>query len=334
MILRFESMEYHFVRNIDKPHCHRMIVNAMLTVMDTIDGMKTVVAVFETGSFTAASTRMGLSKALVSKYVAEVEASLGVRLFNRSTRRLAITEAGRAYYQQVLPLLDELAALADSMSGEQGSAKGLLRVSVPIAFGEMSLTPLVPKFLAQNPGLSLDLQLTDNMIDMLEEGIDVVIRIGSVDESNLVVRELNTFPLILCASPAYLKQHGSPQSAQALLEHNCIVDSNFRIGKQWPMRSANGKREVVNIRSNVSVNSPRAVKELAIASGGIGMIPKFIVVDALLDGSLVEVLPGQNILEFGMYALYPHRRYLAKKVRCFIDFLVENFAAEQAHPKI
>lgn len=334
MSLRFECAQYYFIGLIDKSHYHRIIVNDMLTVMDTIDGMKTVVAVFETGSFTAASVRMGLSKALVSKYVAEVEASLGVRLFNRSTRRLAVTEAGRAYYQQALPLLDELAALADNMTGEQSSAKGLLRISVPVAFGEMLLTPLLPKFLAQNPGLSLDLQLTDHMIDMLAEGIDVVIRIGSVDESNLVVRELNTFPLILCASPTYLKQHGTPQTAQALLEHNCIVDSNFRIGKQWPMRSANGKSEVVNIRSNVSVNSPRAVKELAIAGGGIGMIPKFIAMDALLEGSLVEVLPGQNVLEFGMYALYPHRRYLAKKVRCFIDFLVENFAAEQARPEV
>jgi len=305
----------------------------MLTVMDTIDGMKTVVAVFETGSFTAASARMGLSKALVSKYVAEVEASLGVRLFNRSTRRLAITEAGRAYYQQALPLLDELASLADNMTGDQRSAKGLLRVSVPVAFGEMSLTPLVPKFLAQNPGLSLDLQLTDHMVDMLEEGIDVVIRIGSVDDSNLVVRKLNTFPLILCASPSYLKQHGTPQSAQGLLEHNCIVDSNFRVGKQWPMRAVDGKTEMVNIHSNVAVNSPRAVKELAISGAGIGMIPKFIALDALDQGLLTEILPDQTVLEFGMYALYPHRRYLAKKVRCFIDFLVENFAAEQAHPK-
>ncbi len=306
----------------------------MLTVMDTIDGMKTVVAVFETGSFTAASARLGLSKALVSKYVASVEASLGVRLFNRSTRRLAITEAGRAYYQQALPLLDELAALADNMTGEQSSAKGLLRVSVPVAFGEMSLTPLVPKFLAENPGLSIDLQLTDNMIDMLEEGIDVVIRIGSVDESNLVVRELNTFPLMLCASPAYLLRHRAPQSAQGLLEHNCIVDSNFRVGRQWPLRAADGTTEFVNIHSNIAVNSPRAVRELAIAGAGIGMIPKFLAQDALDQGLLTELLPGHTVLEFGMYALYPHRRYLAKKVRCFIDFLLENFAAEPAHPKV
>lgn len=139
--------------------------------MDTLDGIKTVVAVVETGSFTAAGERLGMSKALVSKYVGEVEASLEVRLFNRSTRRLALTEAGKNYYEHALPLLEEFIELVDNVTGEQSNPRGLLRISVPVTFGEMKLSPLVPRFLEQYPDLQVELQLIDRMIDMLEEGV-------------------------------------------------------------------------------------------------------------------------------------------------------------------
>jgi len=294
--------------------------------MDTLDGMKTVVAVVETGSFTAASERQGLSKALVSKYVGEVERKLGVRLFNRSTRRLALTEAGQRYYDQAVPLLDELSLMDDMVTGAQTAPKGLLRISVPQTFGEMSLSPLVPKFLARYPDLSLDLQLSDRMIDMLEEGIDVVIRIGGVDDSSLVARYIKTLPLTLCASPGYLKHYGEPTKAADLTKHTCIIDSNFRIGKQWPIVSPEGQTESIAVQSKVAVNSPRAVKEIALAGGGVGMIPAFIVEEELRQGKLLEILPSFSTMEFGLFAIYPHRRYLPKKVRCFIDFLIEEFS--------
>ncbi|MEH6567475.1 MAG: LysR family transcriptional regulator [Halioglobus sp.] len=296
--------------------------------MDTLDGLKTIVAVVETGSFTAASERLGMSKALASKYVGEVEDKLGVRLFNRSTRRLALTEAGRSYYERALPLLEEFAELVDSVTGEQSSPRGLLRVSVPVTFGEMKLSPLIPKFLARYPDMRVELQLLDRMIDMLEEGIDVVIRIGGVDDSNLIARHIKTLPLILCASPRYIQEHGQPQCPQDIEEHNCIIDSNFRIGKQWPIISPDGVTDSIVVTSKVAANSPRAVKEIAIAGGGIGMIPRFIVEDAFAEGSLVEILPGYRTLEFGLFAIYPHRRYLPKKVRCFIDFMIEEFSGD------
>jgi len=303
-----------------------MIVNAILTIMDTLDGLKTVVAVVETGSFTAASDRLGMSKALVSKYVGEVEDALGVRLFNRSTRRLALTEAGERYYQQALPLLEEFAEMVDSVTGEQSNPKGGLKVSVPVAFGAMTLSPLVPAFLKQYPDIALELQLTDHMIDMLEEGVDVVIRIGGVDDSNLIAKHIKTLPLTLCASPGYLKEHGQPKKPQDLTQHHCIIDSNFRIGKHWPMIAPNGDTESVQVNSRVAVNSPQAVKEIALAGGGIGMIPRFIVDTALQEGHLQEVLADYQTLEFGMFAIYPHRRYLSRKVRCFIDFLVKELS--------
>ena len=298
--------------------------------MDTIDGIKTVIAVIETGSFTAASERLGMSKALVSKYVGEVEESLGVRLLNRSTRRLALTEAGQRYYDQALPLLEEFIEMVDNVTGEQSNPRGLLRISVPVTFGEMSLAPLIPKFLKTYPDIGVDLQLSDKMIDMLEEGIDVVIRIGAVDDSNLIAKQIQTLPLTLCASPDYLETYGRPTApeelSKAMAKHQCIIDSNFRVGKHWPMMSPQQKSTSIEVNSRITANSPRAVREIALAGGGIGMIPQFIVEDALADGRLEEVLPNYNTLEFGLFAIYPHRRYLSRKVRCFIDFLVIEFS--------
>ncbi len=293
--------------------------------MDTLDGMRTIVAAVETGSFTAAGERQGISKALVSKYVGQVESRLGVRLFNRSTRRLALTEEGQRYYDQAVPLLEEFSVMVDSVTGAQSAPRGLLRVSVPQTFGEMSLSPLIPKFLETYPDLSLDLQLSDRMIDMLEEGIDVVIRIGGVDDSSLIARHIKTLPLTLCASPEYIIQQGEPLKAEDITQHTCIIDSNFRIGKQWPIVDPEGQTTSIDVSSKVAVNSPRAVKEIAMAGGGIGMIPRFIIESELQTGVLKEILPAYKTLEFGLFAIYPHRRYLSKKVRCFIDFLMEEF---------
>ncbi|MGK0500589.1 MAG: DNA-binding transcriptional LysR family regulator [Oceanicoccus sp.] len=294
--------------------------------MDTLDGMKTVVAVVETGSFTAASERLNISKALASKYVGEVEKRLNARLFHRSTRKLALTEAGKSYYQRALPLLEEFTQLVDSVGGDQSSPQGLLRISVPVAFGEMKLAPLIPRFMEQYPDIRLEIILSNSMIDMVEEGIDVRIRVGGVDDSSLIARHLTTLPLILCAAPSYLQQHGRPKTGQDITRHNCIIDSNFRIGKQWPIISLSGKTESINVNTRIAASSPSAVKEIAVAGGGIGMVPRFIVEPALEQGLLEEVLPGFSALEFGLFAMYPHRRYLPKKVRCFIDFMVDEFS--------
>lgn len=293
--------------------------------MDTLDGLKTIVAVVETGSFTNAAERLGWSKALVSKYVGEVEKGLGTRLFNRSTRKQSLTEAGQRYYQRALPLLEEFSELEDSVTGESTRPQGQIRISTPVTFGEMILAPRLPAFQQEYPEVSVDLQLTDRKIDMLEEGIDLVIRIGGVDDSRLIARQITSVPLYLCASPDYLKQNGEPQTPDDIAEHHCIIDSNFRIGKQWPLLSPDGQSYSIEVSSKVAVNSPRAVKSIAVAGGGIGLIPNFIVTEELKNGSLQQLLPSYTTLEFGMFAIYPHRRYLSKKVRCFIDFVQREF---------
>jgi len=294
--------------------------------MDTLDGLKTVIAVVETGSFTAASERLGMSKALVSKYVGEVESGLGIRLFNRTTRQLALTDAGKSYYEHSLNLLEQFSAMVDNVTGEQTSPRGTLRVSAPVTFGEMKLSPILPKFLAMYPELNVEVRVTNNSIDMVEEGIDVRLRIGGVADSNMIARHIRTFPLILCASPTYLDNHGIPESPECISQHTCIIDSNFRVGKQWPIILKNGDARTINVKSHIAVNSPKAVQEIAIAGGGIAMIPEFIVEDSIKRGELITILPDCTTLEFGLFAIYPHRKYVSRKVRCFIDFVLKEFS--------
>lgn len=294
--------------------------------MDTLDGMKAVIAVVESHSFTASSDRLGISKALVSKYVGQVEKSLGVRLFNRTTRQLALTDAGRSYYEHALSLIDQFSNMVDTVTGEQSSPRGILRISAPVTFGEITLAPALPKFTQQYPDLKIELHLTNSAMNMLEEGIDVRLRIGSVDDSNMIARHIRTFPLVICASPHYLMQRGTPNKPEQLADHSCIIDSNFRIGKQWPMISAKGNAHTITVNSQVSVNSPNAAQQVAIAHGGIAMIPEFIVEKALNDGLLQRVLPSYTTLEFGLHAIYPHRKYVPRRVRCFIDFALQAFA--------
>jgi DNA-binding transcriptional LysR family regulator len=290
--------------------------------MDSLDGLKTVIAVVETHSFTAASNRLGISKALVSKYVGEVEASLGARLFNRTTRRISLTDAGKRYYEQALIVLEQFSTMLDNVTDEQTSPRGVLRVSAPVAIGEIVLAPLLPKFLQDFPELKVELILTNNPIDLIEEGIDVRLRTGGLDDSSMIARHLQTFPLVLTASPLYLQQHGSVQTPEDLTKHICILDSNFRIGSQWPMIAPDGTAHTINVNSAIAVNSPQAVREIAIADGGVAMTPKFIVDKAIHKGQLVEILSEYIRLEFGLYAVYPHRVYVGKKTRCFIDFLL------------
>jgi DNA-binding transcriptional LysR family regulator len=152
--------------------------------------------------------------------------------------------------------------------------------------------------------------------------------VGGVDDSSLIARRINTLPLILCASPQYLQQQGEPKTPQDIAQHHCIIDSNFRIGTQWPIVSPDGKTASIKVNSRIAASSPSAVKAIAEAGGGIGLVPRFIVEPALQQGRLREVLPGYSTLEFGLFALYPHRRYLPKKVRSFIDFMVAEFSEE------
>lgn len=293
--------------------------------MDTLEGMKTVIAVIETGSFTAASERLSMSKALVSKYVGQVEKQLNIRLFNRTTRRLTITDAGKAYYQHALNLIEQYEALVDTVTESQSSPSGKLRISAPIAFGEIVLAPMLPKFLRLYPRLEVELHLSNRPVDMIEEGVDVRLRIGDVSDSNLIAREVGRFELMLVASPSYLAEKGTPKDYLDLSTHDCIIDSNYRIAQNWPIKTEDGQQFTITVKKAVAANSPSAVTALAIAGAGIALTPSFVAKKAISDGTLQRVLPNYYIDEFTLTALYPHRNYLAKKVRCFLDFILVEY---------
>jgi len=293
--------------------------------MDTLDGIKTIVAVVETGSFTAAGERLGISKALVSKYVGQVEEQLNCRLFNRSTRRIALTEAGDRYYHRALPLLEEYSSLVESVDSDNREVSGTLRISTTVTFGVSHLSKTLHHFLEQYPNVNVDLHLNDKMVNMVEEGIDLVIRFGSVDDSSLIARKISETPLVLVAAPDYLETQNTPTEPEHLLDHQCIVDSNFRVGSRWPITRSDGSVWQQQVPSRISVNNPQAVAELVKNGQGIGFCAHFVVREALENGELIEVLPNLEKSSFGMYAIYPHRKYLPLKVKAFIGFLEQYY---------
>ncbi|ACR12469.1 transcriptional regulator, LysR family [Teredinibacter turnerae T7901] len=293
--------------------------------VDTLDGIKTIVAVLETGSFTAAGDRLGLSKALISKYISLMEQQYGVRFFNRTTRKIAPTEAGLKYYEKAQIILNEFASLVDFVSEKKDSLKGSLKISTSVTFGEFLLIDKIPEFMRTHPELHLDINLSNHKIDLLEEGVDVALRISDRISPNLIARKITEFPFCLCASPTYLKAYGTPQSTAELQDHKCIVDSNFRITNEWPFQTADALDRTIAVPSAISVNSPRAIRDLAINGVGIALLPKFVVYKDIEAGILTEILENQSTLSFSLHALIPHREYIPNKVRYFIEFLSEQF---------
>ena len=282
--------------------------------------------VVDAGSFSGAAKRWGLSKAVVSKYVAELEEHLGVALLRRSTRSLSQTEAGRTYYLRCRDLLDELNLLEADLRDDTHALRGRLRVSAPPGVVAVHLDALTTSFVDKHPKVVIDLDLTYRMVDLVESGVDVAIRLTNKLDSSLIARHLATAPIVAVASPAYLDQHGVPDSPTALRAHECLVDTNFRKQERWRF-NVNGRATTVHVAGSFRANSPIAVRDLALAGRGIALIPRLLISAELYDGRLREVLPGAVDLAWSVYAVYPSRQHLAARVRLYIDHLVEVFAA-------
>ncbi len=302
-------------------HCQHFVVNKM----DTIDGIKTVIAVVESGSFTAASERLNMSKALVSKYISEIERSLDIRLFNRTTRKISLTDAGTHYYQHAMEVLERYEGLVDAVVGEQSSPKGSLRVSAPVTFGENWLAEYLPEFCQTYPNIDLGLVLTNHAVDMLEEGIDVRIKVGYVNDSSLVARHISDVSRIMCASPDYIRHYGQPDKLADLARHKCILDTNFGHERHWSLVNGKGQKETVEIFPQLACNSPQAIVNMAKAGGGIAFVSLHAAIDGISSGELVELFPDYQSEQLGLYVIYPHRKYLSTKVRCFVEFMREKF---------
>lgn len=292
--------------------------------MDTIVGMRTFEAVVVAGSFTQAAGRLDVSPQLVSKYVNQIESRLGVRLLNRSTRHLSLTEAGRIYYERCRQLLADFDKMEDLVGQTTVKAQGKLRISAPMSFGTMHLARAIAKFSARQPEISIDLSLDNRTVDIIGEGFDLAIRIGKLQESSLVARKLAPARMVVCGAPDYFERRGIPETPEQLTGHDCLQYEYWSEQGQWSFEH-NGETHQVPIKGPLSANNGMALREAAIAGCGIILQPTFLVGDDIRAGRLQVVLDDYRLREANVYAVYAHRQYLSAKVRIFVDYLAEYF---------
>lgn len=292
--------------------------------MDKFQEMRTFVAVVDAGSFVRAADGLNLSKTAVSRLVGDLEARLGARLLQRTTRKLSLTTEGGIFYERCRQLLDGVAEAEAELTSQSGEAIGQLRINVPVTFGLLHLAPLWPAFMAQHPKVVLDVTLSDRLVDLVDEGYDLAVRIARLQASSLVSRQLTSTRLILCASPTYLQRHGTPTHPSDLAQHSVIAYSLLATGDHWTFDGAAGPVSV-NVTPRMRTNSGDTCTAAALQHQGIVLQPSFLVGAHLASGALVEILPQFRSLELGVYAVYPSRKHLTPKVRVLIDFLIEAF---------
>jgi len=294
--------------------------------MDRFQEMRAFVAVVEAGSFVRAADAMQLSKPAVSRQVAELEARLGVRLLHRTTRKLSLTEEGDVFYARCKEVLGVLEEAEAEVTARRDRAVGVLKVSAPVSFGLLHLAPLWAGFMAAHPDVSLELSLSDRVVDLVDEGFDMAVRIARLPSSSLVSRRLSSTRTVLCASPRYLKAHGRPKHPSDLARHQVLAYNLLSIGESWEFTGPEGA-VTVKVQPRLRTNSGDTCRAVALLHQGIILQPSFLVAEDLRAGTLVEVLPQWKTLELGIYAVYPSRKHVLPKVRLLIDHLARALAA-------
>jgi len=279
------------------------------------------VAVVDAGSFTRAAERLKVSRPAVSKQVSRLEESLGVRLLNRTTRRLSLTEAGRIFHEGASRSLDDLAEVRAEVSRLQDQPRGVLRINVPMSFGILHVAPLLPEFLQAYPELSVEMNLDDHKLDVIDEGFDVSIRISDLPDSTLIARRLARCRHVIVAAPAYLDRHGTPETPADLQGREVLNYSLQQSASQWHFLNPDGQPEQVTVGGRLQLNNSLALRKSLLAGMGLARTPTFLVGDDLRAGRLTAVLGDYRSLEVSIYLVYPQRRHLSPKVRAFADFL-------------
>ncbi len=294
--------------------------------MDRLAAMTAFVRVAETRSFSEAARRLRISKSLVSRQVAALETDLGVRLFNRTTRSLALTEAGRGYFDQLVQILADIDTANQSVSQLQAVPKGVLRINAPMTFSTTHLTPAIPDFLARYPDVEIDISMNDRLVDLTEEGFDMAVRIGRLRESSLIARKIAPVRISVCASPAYLERYGTPASPADLADHACLRYTNMSPTDEWSFHHEDGRPWAIQLgRCPLRANNGDALRIAALKGLGITILPTFMVGPDLQAGALASILTPYIRHEGGVYAVYPPTRHLSPKVRAFVDFLADRF---------
>lgn len=294
--------------------------------MEHLSDIAVFVRVIEAGSFTAAAEQLGLSQSAVSKCVTRLEEHLGTRLLNRSTRKFSLTEAGSALHARGRRALDEIEEAELEVARLQTEPRGVLRVNAPMSFGILHLAPALDEFLHRYPALTVDLQLDDRLVDLVEEGFDCAIRIKALADSTLVARRLAPCRLVVCAAPDYLARHGTPTTPAALREHACLVYTYRDDPNEWIFRGPDGRELKVGVAGRLRCNNGLIHRDAALAGLGILVTPTFYVGDELRSGRLQTILTDYTPSpEPSVYVVYPERRHLSPKVRAFVDFLAARF---------
>jgi len=294
--------------------------------VDRLDEIAAFAAVAETRSFTQGARRLGVSGAQVSKLVARLENRLGARLLNRTTRDVSLTDTGRAYLDRAKDLLEDFEVLEASVRDQDGP-RGTLKVSAPMSFGAHQLTPALLEFAAAYPDVSLDVSHTDRMVNLVEEGFDVAVRIGRLSDSSLVARKLAEVRLVTCASPQYLQERGTPSSLEDLAAHETVIDTNGPDPTLWRF-TAGGEIHDVRVHGRLRFAGADACVAAARAGFGLTRVPAFAAADELRAGNLQALLCGFESEMIHVHCVYPHARHLAAKVRAFVDFLARRYAGE------
>ena len=292
-------------------------------MIDTLKQMAIFTHVVEAGGFTAAARQIGMAKSALSKHVMDLEKHIGVKLLNRSTRQISLTEAGNVYYQSCARLVGEALELTNHISGMSANLAGNLRISCPVALGNDFIVPVIAAFGEQFPDLKIDLLVDDQVVNMIEEGIDVAIRLGWPADSNLIARKLTESQRCLCASPAYLERYGRPNNVEELAKHQWVVFSLLPTPYRQTLKKQ-GREQRVKISGRFKTNNALSLRSLLLANCGIGVISEFIIADDLHSGRLVKLLPDYDVGVAGVYALYPDKHFQLLKVRLLINYLSKH----------
>ncbi len=292
--------------------------------MDRLSEMEAFMSVVDQGGFTDAAKKLGISKSAVSKHVSALEARLGARLLNRTTRRVSPTEIGLAYYDRAAVVLSGASEADEMVNAMQTAPRGALRVSVPVSFGISQVSRIVGSFLGEYPDVSVNMVLDDRFVELVAEGFDVAIRIGKLEDSSLRARKLTETRMVMVASPAYLAAKGRPKTIESLSDHVLLHYSHLATGNFWRLKTRSGEERHVRVGGRLTANNGESLLRAAESGLGIALIPSFILGQSLTEGR-VEVIDARAELDtLGVYAVYPPGRFMQPKLRAFIDFLAEN----------
>jgi DNA-binding transcriptional LysR family regulator len=298
--------------------------------MDRFDQLRILTAIVEGGSLSEAARKLNITPSAVSKQLSQLEDRLGVRLFNRTTRTLSLTDEGGVFYERARAILSDLAEAEESLASQSNAPRGRLVVDAPVAFGRYCVAPVLGEYLRANPEVHLDLRLNDRLIDPIEEGVDLVIRIGQMKDSALIGRRLSKSRRIVVASPDYIKRKGRPKTPEELKDHACLLHSLRRPQSEWQFMKEGGGVESLTLAGSFESVDIEVIRVLALDGLGLAQLPVWLVARDLENGALEEVLSDHLSPDPDIFTLYPSARHLSPKVRSLVDFLVERFGGERA----